>query len=1732
MAALRNDLTRQHAQHALMTAMRVSDKCLALRRVAISINQIFQRAKTELPLTSLVAWAGVAADLLQSVDVILARADDPIRELRTALSAPVTDAQFKEPYRLFVFRARTTFPQGRQPARLDLLLIALLCTAAGAEGTLAEDLAAGMRQAYKAIAEDSRNHWRAVADQAPLNIEEVDELLKTAKVEVVRDFLQQVRTYLSTQIIGPKAGLMVDIGKAQNAGAGAVGAEAMGIEKPGTPTTKPTSGPSRSQQNEHSSKQETFEPSIAAALRDAQLAPIAAKAGVGPQWNSLIPDALAKLTAKLSAELVAANLKRAVISVLALVSLLVAKNPKATRLLHTCFGQPMGQVEIWLDVEHGWICWWQRAYTDVVKRTEAFATAHGDARLYNVIPLPEALAKRIRELHAAAGEPAQFQTSLDLPLGPQGLLMSDVNAMLKELGDPVHLAEPTRFASSAGLATIQWTGSDLAAGHLTHFDNCAISAPFYFSPRTDWLAEFFTELYKRLGLGSPVSMEGAPQRQGAGKSHEVSMLRSGFERLIKDIVQHSRLVQSWSSDEIGITAIGRLAPLCAELFHIPIGGRGSAPERISIGSVTAGRNWFVLMDKLTDGERSARLLPHTKVTMAAVRIFRAARQRAEQQLGMTAVRRLASEQPLFATIELAPSDVSNAGREYRWKPIDAAAISAMATEYFGADLNFQRSILVTELGEAYVNRWLIRSMTGHGSYLTHAFAPSMSVAPAEALELLRPELEKAVLTSFGGADLLERCSHGLPESSVPPLPIGHPRDRSPSASAAPISSDPLQALGNQCLIDWRFVEETRQHLAAADGSASADVELLLSALAFSGTPTVELALDVVLDPASLKHEGPVPGVIWRRQHYVHDLWLPLQRPTRLALQHRGPSAVLGRSALIAQAAQYLRSRSGYHGWPSDDFKTLVRFQQACEAWRRVEFPPYLCALALPWQQSACLSHRSIHRLATGGAAEAPNIKVLSAKFKRGDRVRDRVHGLTRIQKALQSAATDTDSKGRLIRRGQVLNTELDKIDGHGSAIFHFLLRVYRREAFEMVNDLDTANDASSAATRFSALWPTFEKLPWDKDPDDFQTEDLVQIVEDVNAHCLGQMVREDQLYTTTDGAARSSRAHDALQRLFNVLSRDGFEIPDEAWQAIGGAIVYQPRISASSTVLFDADIESICESTAAALIDEPLLAQRQSTKIRTMAKAPLRLGEASCLPYDCITELNALAIATTDFGVDKTKHAPRLIQLENDLAELIKDTAKVSRSIAPGGKWIFRFDDDATQDDVRCNRLLAELIRLRTGEPFARPQSLRANAYQELLWPGWRSILTSFLGGETSAPDCLHWIRATSAEKRWTCAIGSAVAAGHGAVDPGLLHYAGAWALIYAVHYEASLTRTPPGHGWFDRLKLAPESMERARRRAGNENFDPWRWLESGRYDTGNMAPLYEPTEAAEAAPTPEGPTSKPPGPPTPPIHSTSAIVYLVLRALGLNTNAAAHESAIAGRVQEFVEPYRMGRALIADARKRTKQHQQTEKTKASKIQKAAKAASATRSRKVANTAKRNRFGIDDAGLNADIDLVLENQGRTVLPIVQWSLALTDAEAQHLDALFRRDKALIDFPHSVRTREVWQTVTRGMPSLIRLQLRFGRGNAFLTPAEEIAIRREGDPWFLGPRHPDRGQLPDLMIRRAGPSNDVLDRRMTSVVRLILLARLALNRAEAGQLKLTSGTSVFHPMPIERGSSNA
>jgi hypothetical protein len=618
MAVLRDDLTQQHAQRALMTAIRVSDKCLELRRVTHSILKIFERTQAGLPLPNLLAWKEITEDILARIAEVLADASGRHSELRTSLSASVSEHQFPDPYRLFVYRAQTSFPVGRQPARLDLLLIALLCTAAGSEATLSEDVANGMRQAYKAIANDSRNHWRDFAGKAPLDVKELDALLQATKSEVVKEFLRQVRVYLLTPIAAPKAGLVVEPQTESDKGKEAdTNGRPADRGSPGR-SSRPGKAEAARPRGTHE-PHETVAPTIAAALREAQLSPLGAKAGVGPLWDVLTPDELAAMTRKLHADLVGDDLKRAVIAVIALVALLVSFNPKAARLLETPSGAPSDQTEIWIDVQRGWLCWWQYAYTESVEGGPPSTGRRTEDRIFNIIPMPESLAARIRELHLAAGDPKLLKAALDHPFGSAGLLMAEVNARLKELGDQVHLAEPTRFASSLGQFVIEVFGSDMAAGHLMQFTVCPTSAPFYFSPRTDWLAEMFTRLYERLGLGRPVSMEGAPARQGAGVGHETSKLRSGFDSLVEDVIRLSDAVQAWASDDAGIEAIAQLAPRCGELFHIPIGGRGSEPGRITTASVTAGRGMFALMDKKTDGDKSPRVLPHTALTSAGRR---------------------------------------------------------------------------------------------------------------------------------------------------------------------------------------------------------------------------------------------------------------------------------------------------------------------------------------------------------------------------------------------------------------------------------------------------------------------------------------------------------------------------------------------------------------------------------------------------------------------------------------------------------------------------------------------------------------------------------------------------------------------------------------------------------------------------------------------------------------------------------------------------------------------------------------------------------------------------------------------------------------------------------------------------------------------------------------------------------------------------------------------------------
>ena len=587
MSALRDDLACTRAQLALLLAVGTPADCKALKPVVLVMRDIFKTSAPLLGLTRIGDWSNVAPEILGRITHITQGDSKEARDARASLGASLSEKAFQQPFSTFVFRARTAFSSARHPQRLDQLLLVLLCTAAGAGEVLGADIAHGLHQCYQSLARDERNHWRPVAEKAPLNVEEIDELLKGSSVSVVRDFLERCRLYLSVEIGAPPEGLR----ETQQTGdrPANTGASEAGGHR----------GRARSTSSAHRNERRTQEvsaPSISDAIAVAQLSPLAAKVGIKYQWSTLIPEDLRQVTAKLAALIRGDDLRLAAMAALALISLLLASNPKSTALTPVVQQASDGPLTtVWIDIDRGWIWWLHSAYTDDAALRKN-ASAPRSAPRWNAIPMPRDLVQFVRNQRGDASGLRTLIEVLNVPFGGESMTMHAVNALLKELGDSAHLAEPTRFATSLGLAILEAIGSDMLAGHAFHFGITAPSALYYFSPRSCWLHWVYGELFEYLGLDEPVSLDGAPERQGAGKYVDAIQLRTEGQRLSHDIVQLSHTVQQWPSDAEGIAAVSELVPRLAAVFQMPIAGRGSEPERITLASVLAGRGLLAMLD--------------------------------------------------------------------------------------------------------------------------------------------------------------------------------------------------------------------------------------------------------------------------------------------------------------------------------------------------------------------------------------------------------------------------------------------------------------------------------------------------------------------------------------------------------------------------------------------------------------------------------------------------------------------------------------------------------------------------------------------------------------------------------------------------------------------------------------------------------------------------------------------------------------------------------------------------------------------------------------------------------------------------------------------------------------------------------------------------------------------------------------------------------------------------------
>ncbi len=1151
-------------------------------------------------------------------------------------------------------------------------------------------------------------------------------------------------------------------------------------------------------------------------------------------------------------------------------------------------------------------------------------------------------------------------------------------------------------------------------------------------------------------------------RIGARKVSNRKTILDGFSNLCTDVATYYNMLLMATSNEQAVEAFNLLAPRCLSIFTIGCAGRGNNSERINAASVLVSDIMFVLDDKLTDGEKTTRVLPHTSLTRSALKIYLSAREIIVKRLNLSMG---SATSPLFCAVSLqrvtnTNESITSGDFSSEWKVLEAADLTQLAKDYFKADLNFQRHEFVTDLSEALVNRWLIRVLTGHGSHLTHAFSHPQNVAPIEGIRELAIELEKSYPRVIGRSQRLSDCAESISFRNTTPLLL--PLDIKPNLIVnfgnAYSSAEILPQTDRQCLIDWKLVSDVRSLLAVGDMTPTDCVPTLVSLLVHTGVPTVEIALDFCCGSRKLFSVGRMQGLTWSRRHCVHDIWLPMQKPTLLLISQIPTGTKFERNLVIADTARWLRSIAGYSAWSKSDPEVLKRFSTACERWRRIELPPSLCMLASPHLETACLSPESLQRLAEPKSHIPCDIGSLARAFLRPAGASVRNHNLEGLGSILNKARERKDLGGQ-IARAQFVVKEIELLDVAPTSIFNFSKNFILRECSAIVEGL-TKGRISTLSTRWSTLHPTLNEYPQDFEFEDLEEDDFNEFTDKVNAYCLKVMrfnpTLEDKKYYVGNGKERTARARDALQRLFRNLQRDGWDISSAVWENIGGATVHYPRLSASSTLVLPAAISKIASAAKAVFSDHPRLAKSLLTKVSLMSKFPMRIGEASTVPMHCVTDCGEIAVCITPFATDKSGHSPRVWPIDQKLVELLDSLSEQQSEIEPSGKWLYRFDDRAADEDQIVNQQIGVLLRWATGDQSARPHALRGVAYQNILWPGWIDFSTEYLSKGKNSFECYRWIHRQSSQTRWTLPAHAMQAAGHGAVDPGFQAYAAAWPIIYSIHLTASLSKSQPSDFWRSRLGIKPNTMVAAKNRKPENEFDRWYQLARA-VDFSSCPPLFTPPNQATDTKQTSRLEPKVSSARSIAFNKVAGLRYLTLLAMNEKTLSAERDSGLTATHSSVLKTYLPSTTQIDIARKRKKST------------------------------------ILGKALSGDIDFVKGD-----VEIAKWIAALGREVAIDLRSIFNRDgDALPNGKCQVRDPSFWMRLVKDIPANLCLSARFGRGR-HLELSEEQKLKEIGPSFVMGDRDRDLGQMPEVMLSLKANGNPVDSRHRTAVVKLYLL----------------------------------
>lgn len=1301
--------------------------------------------------------------------------------------------------------------------------------------------------------------------------------------------------------------------------------------------------------------------------------------------------------------------------------------------------------QIWIDLDSEAWCW---DFSPYRRNVSEF-----DSPIESIfVPLPRAVHRILVEAQRARPSATCLKDLITEIGGDEDFDLHRFRVFLRATGDSAHPAYRGRFARSIQAAVLEVTGSDMQTAILSaHFSATAPAALFYFFPRYEVIYKSVEKLYALLGLGQHTQPKepGCTIGLGARTIPTESEMRQRWTSLMDmcDRLRAKLLAETCPAMRCTV-ANEWMRHLCAA-FIVLSGHRGTRLDRLTFSSLYAAKDLVVIDDKddTTGRDRAQpRVIGQTTCMQAVLQAIIECHIEMRAGVDTSTPVEFTGTDPVFVRFHEADEKESD-------QILAPALVAEVIRHHFdGAPLNFGRSLWVTLLDEVQVDRWLIRALTGHTRDITRVQDSYFDIpVTVIARRLIGPM--QLIIARWFGPRVPEHSvrAFGVRPDTLPPRPRQRPKGQGIPDPRALL--DPPDA---QILSLWSVAHQVRRRLCLGQLDLPSTALATLHLLFMDLLPTGELALQATCEGNHTLASGTIcPVVRWEREHFVHPTCIPIRESTWLLLK-QCPER-FSRDQLLSQLHEYNSWNSLIGITPDTPLALWQLLCQTAQSFRRLELAPSLLTVSHPDIPAPCLNAMSLARLGgdqapVAGLQRPPKCRSTSPKH---------AQDVAALKQVLGRYESQTERLGERQRRASEAIKAIKAIrllpvewSPGGSWLRDWILEELPRTR----NDVDGRYLLSSLSTLLASLTVRME---WDSgdDPLDWGEDEWRDYIDLIDHGCRGKPAPKD--------SPVDQRARTALLALVKSLVRRGQPIPALVFQRLYGPGEQQPpRDSASASLLRTADQARALDLCRDWLQEDPATRLLLEIRAQLCEKVPLRSGEVSSLASQCITQAGGLVIVRKGFAAHKTDASIRLVPLEEE--DHLRLSSQIAQVELHTGKQELLIRGDASKPaiarDLKATHYWSVSLKMATGDPKARPHSIRAAALQELVWPGWQDQARDMMRTGLQPMNAMTWTGRL--QETYTRLAGATAVAGHADIRAALGNYLSGWSFAHALHTLAIVPPVQPAPALLHQLGISPDALRKARSRASRTESkngdDPglcgWGWIEQlRRHRLKNRTPVQTPGVHSEEDHTK---ASKQPAPAKSTASDEARLLYLALRSFGKGMELATTKLDLPWSVAMRLEPHVPDQVSVEAV------------------------------------VRRARSAPGPRGVQASTEMLLSAEGRGLL---QWLLGMP---AEQLD--FAACALVRELPADALTSwDVfsWTQLSKHLPAGLCLTVRIGA--TFLDDAD-LAYATLPDSRFTLKPDPRLGRRPLVTLGPAEGENRVLSARLTSVVRVLILSIRALS----------------------------